>query len=240
MVKVENIKQLLSAYEQATDTGIQVMLQELIPGDDTQGVNYNSYFWNGQPLVEVTAQKVRLTADGYGVPCVVRSKEIPEVIEPGRKILEGMGYYGYSCTEFKKDVRDSVYKLMEVNGRHNRSTLLAVRCGINFPFIEYKHLTQGELPAKRTYRTGIYWIDEVRDVIQGPQYCYKERYSLLQYIRPYLGPHIFAVFDVKDMKPFVKRCTDLIRMGIQRIFSIFTNNSKERKTNQEQNYPQGS
>ena len=80
MVKGENINQLLSAYRQAADVGIQVMLQELIPGDDMQGVNYNSYLCNDQALVEFTEQKVRVSAKGYGVPCVVRSKEIPEVI----------------------------------------------------------------------------------------------------------------------------------------------------------------
>ncbi len=29
---------------------------------------------------------------------------------------------------------------MEMNGRHNRSGLLAVKCGINFPWIEYQGL----------------------------------------------------------------------------------------------------
>ncbi len=226
MVRVENFDQMLSAYKQATDAGMEVMLQEFIPGDDTQGVNYNSYFRDGEPLVEFTAEKVRLSPPEFGVPRVAINKDIPEIIEPGRKILQALGFYGYSCTEFKKDARDGVYKLMEVNGRHNRSALLSVRCGINFPWIEYEHLILGKQPSTNSYRSGIYplgkkatseisnrvyWIDEFKDVIHSTKYCIKERYSLIQYIRPYIKPHIFATFDWKDPMPFIKRCFDLIK-----------------------------
>jgi D-aspartate ligase len=71
------------------------------------------------------------------VPSVVISKDINGVIESGRKILQASSYDGYSCTEFKKDIRDGKYKLMEINGRHNHSALLSIRCGINFLLIEY-------------------------------------------------------------------------------------------------------
>jgi predicted ATP-grasp superfamily ATP-dependent carboligase len=203
-VRVENVDQMLVAYNQATEAGVEVMLQELIPGGDTQGVNYNSYSWDGKPLVEFTAQKVRLSPPHFGVPRVVISKDIPEIIKPARKFLKAMGFYGYSCTEFKKDERDGIYKLMEVNGRHNRSELLSVRCGINFPWLEYRHLTEGELPSASAYRHGVYWIDEFRDIFQSARSFKKERYSLIQYLRPYLSRHVFATFDLKDPKPFIK------------------------------------
>jgi len=215
MVRVDNFDQVLAAYQKAADAGLEVMLQELIPGDDSHSANYNSYFWNGEPLVEFTAQQLRKGPPEFGSPRVVMSKDIPEVIEPGRRILQAMGFYGYSCTEFKKDPRDGVYKLMEVNGRHNRSSLLAVRCGINFPWLQYKHLVQGELPSPSDYRTGIYWISLDRDLVYSAKYRKKERYPLIQYIRPYLRPHIFAIFDWKDPKPFLQRSINLVKSAIQ-------------------------
>lgn len=217
MVRVDNFDQMLAAYQQAADVGLEVMLQELIPGDDSYGANYNSYFWNGEPLVEFTAQQLRNGPPEFGSPRVVMSKDIPAVIEPGRKILQAMGFYGFSCTEFKQDPRDGVYKLMEVNGRHNRSSLLAVRCGINFPWLQYKHLVQGELPSPSDYRTGLYWISLDRDVVYSLKHRNKERYSLMQYIRPYLRPHVFAIFDWKDPRPFVQRSINLVKRAIQAI-----------------------
>jgi predicted ATP-grasp superfamily ATP-dependent carboligase len=210
------------------------MLHEYIPGDDTQGVNYNSYFWNGEPLVEFTAEKVRLAPQGFGVPRVVISKDFPEVKEPGRKILKAMNFYGYSCTEFKRDIRDGTFKLMEVNGRHNLSTLLSVKCGINFPWLMYKHLVLGDLPSASDYKSGIYWIDLTKDIIYNLAHYHKERYSLVQYLRPYISPHVFAILDWKDPKPFIKRWIDLVRMPFKQIGDLLSNNflsqSKQVKT----------
>jgi D-aspartate ligase len=211
MVRVDNLQQMLAAYQEAADANLETMLQEFIPGDDKQGVNYNSYFWNGGPLIEFTAEKVRNAPPQYGSPRVAVSKHIPEVLEPGRKILHAMGFYGFSCTEFKRDARDGIYKLMEVNGRHNRSGLLSVRCGINFPWIQYKHLVYGELPTACAYQTGIYWIDLFRDINYSLKCFREEGYSLSQYFKPYRSPHVFAILDKRDLKPFIRRAINLTK-----------------------------
>jgi D-aspartate ligase len=110
MVNAHNLDQLVAAYREAADVGLEVMLQEFIPGGASEGVNYNSYSWGGETLVEFTAAKLRNAPRDTGSPCCNMSAVIPEVIEPGRKILQAMGFYGYACTEFKRDPRDGVYK----------------------------------------------------------------------------------------------------------------------------------
>lgn len=215
MTKVENDWQMLLEYHRARKAGIMVMLQEYIPGKETNGANYNSYFWEGQALVEFTAQKVRYAPSEFGVPRVVVSRTIPEVVKYGRRLLKGLGYCGFSCTEFKRDSRDGRYKLMEVNGRHNRSGTLAVRCGVNFPWIEYSHLTHGEFQAPGDPLDGVYWIDEISDVVNSIRHYRQERHPLKHYLRPYRDRHVFAVFDAGDMKPFLKRCLDLAGMAFR-------------------------
>jgi predicted ATP-grasp superfamily ATP-dependent carboligase len=216
IVKVYNIDQMLAAYRQAAAAGLDVILQELIPGHDSLGVNYNSYFWDGEPLLEFTAQKVRSAPPELGSPCVARSQLVPEVLESGRKLLKAMGYYGYSCSEFKLDPRDGVYKLMEVNGRHNLSTLLAVRCGLNFPWLHYRHLVEGVIPQQTAYREGLYWIDMERDLTYVPNLLFHEKESMSRIIRPYVSPHTSAVFDIRDPKPFFKRYGDFVRRLFER------------------------
>jgi predicted ATP-grasp superfamily ATP-dependent carboligase len=217
MVKVGNYPQMLAAYRQAADAGFEVMLQEFIPGDATQGANYNSYSWGGKALVEFTAAKIRNAPRETGSPSVALSQHIPEVIEPGRKILQALGFYGYACTEFKRDPRDGLYKLVDINGRHNLSSLLAVRSGINFPWIHYEHLVRGKLPSPSDFQTGIYWIDLIRDISCAPEYFLKEGYTPAQYLRPYLSPHVFAILDSADPKPFGKRCVGLARTALRRL-----------------------
>jgi predicted ATP-grasp superfamily ATP-dependent carboligase len=187
------------------------MLQEFIPGDDTHGVNYNSFFLNGEPKIEITAEKVRLSPPLIGFPRVVVSKHIPQVIEPGRKMLKATGYNGFSCMEFKKDSRDGIYKLMEVNGRHNLSTPLSVKSGINFPFLTYMHIVYGELSeVNNGFKEGIYWIDLGKDIIESIRSFRKEHFSILEYIKPYLKPKVFTIPSIKDPLPLLHRTSDII------------------------------
>ena len=227
MMLVDNIDQLLAVFRQTSEEGIEVVFQEFIPGNDDQVVNYNSYFWNGQPMVEFAAQHIRNAPPFFGSPCVVASKEIPEVIEPGRKILHAMGFYGYSCTEFKKDPRDGVYKLIDVNGRHNLSTLLAVHCGINFPWIHYKHLVEGELPSSNGFRENIYWIDLIRDAFYSISHI-KSNPSFIQFAKPYIHSRQFAILDWKDPKPFLRRIVYLIKRAFKELFNVPFQNLRDK------------
>lgn len=208
LVMAEDMGQLHKAFTEANSAGLDVMLQEYIPGDTCNNVNYNSYFWGNRPLAEFTAQKIRLSPPEFGVPCVVKSKDVTEVISPGRQILSALGYYGYSCTEFKKDSRDGTYKLMEVNGRHNRSTLLSVHCGLNFPWLEYLHRMYGEIPEQQSYKNGIYWIDEVKDIAQ--HLFKRNNNSMSDFCKPYSSERVFSVLDTQDMYPICKRMSNLI------------------------------
>ena len=159
MAVARTYDELIEAWTEADEVGLEVVVQEFVPGDDSHGANYNAYFWDGRPVVEFTAQKLRLSPPRIGFPALVRSREIPELIEPGRRLLQGMGFYGFGNVEFKQDQRDGTYKLMELNGRHNNSGLLAVRAGVNFPWIMYRHLVEGELPTSSVaQKNGIYWI----------------------------------------------------------------------------------
>ena len=218
MVRADSLLQLEEACTMATEAGLEVMLQEIIPGDDIEGVNYNSYMWEGEVLTEFTAVHVRNAPPWFGSPRVVVSRKVPEVIEPGRRLLRELGFYGYACTEFKRDPRDNVYKLMEVNGRHNLSTLLAVHCGINFPWLHYQHLSEGIAPQTSGFREEVYWIDLFRDLAFSGMYLPQERQSLADYLRPYLRPHIFAILDRTDPGPFLQRLRSLANKARGKLF----------------------
>lgn len=209
MIKAASVDEVARAFLQAAEAGLEVMLQELIPGDDHEVVNYNAYAWQGEALTEFTAIHVRNAPPWFGSPRVVVSRAVPEVIDPGRRILRALGFSGYACIEFKRDPRDGTYKLMEVNGRHNLSTMLAVRCGINFPWLHYRHLTVGEIPQACAFEQEVYWIDLVRDIGYTGLFLTRERHSPAAYLRPYLQPHVFAILDRGDFGTFRGRLVAL-------------------------------
>jgi predicted ATP-grasp superfamily ATP-dependent carboligase len=192
-----------------------MVLQEYIPGHDSQGLNYNCYFWDGSPLVEFTAQKVMNAPPYLGSPCAVRSRplaEVAEAVEAGRRLLSAGRLNGFACTEFKRDPRDGIYKLMEVNVRHNLSAELAIHCGVNFPWLQYRHLVEGRLPEPQGFKAGVSWIDLARYLKNCVRHFGSE-FSLTQFLRLFLQPHVFADLHWSDPRPFARK---LIRRRIRR------------------------
>lgn len=211
--RVENVQEMIRAYSVARSLSLEVMLQEFIPGDERCGAVYNSYFWNGEPLVEFTSRKVRNSPPDTGSPSVLVSEWIPEIAELGRRLLKAAKFSGYSCTEFKRDPRDGEYKLMEVNARHNLSSLLATRCGMNFPWLQYQHLVHGLVPAQCDTQQGIYWIDVTRDMQNVRHYLRRPGYSIGNFLEPYRRPRVFAVLDRHDLEPAAARGRDTVRVA---------------------------
>jgi D-aspartate ligase len=220
--RVESPEEAIRAYSVARSHSLDVILQEFIPGDELCGAVYNSYFLNGEPLVEFTSRKIRNSPPETGSPSVVVSEWIPEVAEVGRRLLRAVKFSGYSCTEFKLDPRDGEYKVMEVNARHNLSSLLATRCGLNFPWMQYQHLVDGIVPVQRDYEQGIYWIDITRDMQNLPHYLGRPGYTLGSFLKPYRRSHIFAVLDRHDLGPAATRGIGAIRVGTGRLWSKLT------------------
>ena len=217
MLRIANEGELLTQYEKVRKLGIDVMIQELIPGGDAEGVNYNSYFVDGVPIAEFTARKLRLEPPFFGSPRVLFSSYVSEIIEPGRAILRDLRYSGFSCMEFKRDVRDGQYKLMEINCRSNRTGSLAVACGINFPWVMYQHLVHGRAVSCNGFKENVAWIEGTSDVFRFLASRRDERYSLREYIRPYRMENVFAVLSISDPLPFLKRCQYLIGQGLKKI-----------------------
>ncbi|HET6819220.1 MAG TPA: hypothetical protein VFH98_01560, partial [Candidatus Limnocylindria bacterium] len=213
MVRVTGMDELAAAYREAAGVGLEIMLQELIPGDDRSGVNYIAYRVPGSPPVEFTAAKVRLTPPSFGPPSVVVSRDIPEVLGPARRLLDALGYEGFSCTEFKLDARDGTYKLMEVNGRFNLSSLLMLRCGLNFPLMAYRHHLFDEAPSAADSPQGIHWIDGTKDIAYALPQLVRHPTRIGAFTEPYRRPHVFAVFDRDDPRPLVVRYRNLVGRG---------------------------
>ena len=204
---------LTDAWAAAAELGLGVMVQDVIPGRDVLGVNYNAFRAQGEVRAECTARKVRLSPPRFGIPRVVHSAVVPEVVEPARALLDALGLEGFANVEFKLDERDGVYRLLEVNCRHNRSTLLSVLSGVDFPYMDYRYALTGELPTPVRQRTGGYWIDETDDVLLSLTRAGRDGAGLREIVRPWRGQKVFAAYDRADLGPWAVNVRRLMEKG---------------------------
>lgn len=203
MIPADTSHELENALRRCLDEGMPVMVQEFIPGGPANGAVYAGYFDEGECLAETTHGKVRDGPPVYGSPRVAISKHIPEIIEPSRRLMEATAFTGFACVEFKRDHRDGVFKLMEVNARHNLAGALHVKSGVDYPWIQYEHLVYGRRPDPVTARDGIYWIDVFRDIGYTMRGWRSEGLTFGEFIKPYVHSAAFRRFDWRDPLPFL-------------------------------------
>jgi predicted ATP-grasp superfamily ATP-dependent carboligase len=164
VVVVGSKTELRSAYERIIRMGVRVMIQEIIPGEDGDLFGYLA-FWDGVEgeRAWLTKRKLRQYPPGFGDGSLQETVEAPEVARLSRLLLQAFGYRGFVGVEFKRDPRDGGCRLMEINARTVSGNELAIRAGVDFPWIGYQYLTGGTLePA--VFRRGVRYVNEEWDV----------------------------------------------------------------------------
>ncbi len=212
--EVNNDSELTSKFRICLEADQEVMLQEIIPGPETNLYKMQTYVNSkGELSAKFFWNKIRQHPPMFGVGRVGISRErsdrentFEEVEKLAEILLKHSGYKGYFSIEFKKDPRDNQLKLMEVNVRMPRNGALAIESGVNIPWIIYKDLVEDEQIIVTDYKKNFYWIEIYIDVYNAIFHRKKENFTFREYIEPYLSKNkVFAVFSLHDIKPFLKQ-----------------------------------
>ena len=110
--------ELLAAYRQASEHGVEVVLLEVIPGPDDLLCSYYTYLdENGAPQFHFTKRIIRRYPEREGFGCYHITDWNPEVRDLGLRLFRHAGLKGVANVEFKRDPRDGRLKLIECNAR---------------------------------------------------------------------------------------------------------------------------
>jgi D-aspartate ligase len=177
------------------------MVQELIPGDDDELYMLGSYLAaDGEALGLFSGRKLLQTPPGIGTCRIGEAIWVDGVVEQGLRLLRGFGFHGLSQVEFKRDPRDGVFKLMEVNARLWQWHGLAIACGVDLPRMAYWDLLGQRLPAARSNGSSKRWA-----------------ITLFGGTRPVLlrPPYVDAVFARDDPVPALAQAARALRRGFR-------------------------
>lgn len=204
--RVNSPQELEKRFESILPTGLQVAVQSIILGPNTNHYKINVYIGvSGQPLAVFTLRKIRQYPTEFGVGTLVESLYMPELVDLGLAFFQGIGYRGIGSIEFKRDDRDGKLKMIELNPRLWQQNALATKCGINFPLIQYLDLNG--CPPNRPVRfvEGIKWVDIMSDFQAFWDYHRQGRLSLLEWLTSLYGTTTFSSFALDDPVPFLRK-----------------------------------
>ncbi len=201
----QNKDQARLIVETATAEGGDLIAQEIVTGPDRDCFKYCACFsTESRPLAELTLRKLRNNPIRFGVASACQSEDLPEVMALGRRLLTALGYQGVGSIEFKRDGRDGVLKLIEINTRYWQQNSLATACGLNFPLLHYLEATGQHPEPAAGFATGIKWVDLRADTDSFLRYRREGLLSFGDWRRSLAGPKVYADYQSRDVGPALK------------------------------------
>ena len=209
-IVVRNDEELEYASLNVCREKIPFLLQEMIPGDDDEVIGIGVYL-NRQsiPLGVSSFRKIYQNPKGHGRGVLAKSESLAGLEGQALSFLQKCKYSGLAEIEFKRDTRNGVYKLIEINTRPWSQIELATRCDCNLALIAYNDLSGSKIDhtPKCARDKNIYWVSELPYLSYFIKYGLwrtKPNFPLKKFFTLFMKRKFcFAVFAWKDPKPFV-------------------------------------
>lgn len=182
-------------YEQHRDELDGFIAQEVVPGADDTLWLCSGTFNHRHELVEgLVKRKIRMSPPHFGVCSFAISASNPTVLELAAKVGKGLRYTGHAALEFKWDLRDGLYKYIELNPRTPASVALDEASGVPTVWNTYRVALGEEVePAPSRQRDGVVYLIPLEDMYHRMKDGERLPAILLHYLRyafhKRVGPH---------------------------------------------------
>ncbi len=194
---------LLDQFQAMGGAG-RVLLQEYVPGDDSDIWMFNGYFdRRSQCLAGFTARKVRQLPAGMGLCAIGVCEPNDQVERLSRRFLSAIGYQGVVDIDYRWDERDGTFKVLDVNPRLGGAFRLMVdRRGLDVARAMYLDMTDRAVPHVEL-KAGRRWLLEAADLLAFRDYRRSQGLTFRRWLRSLRGVEEAATFSWADPLPFL-------------------------------------
>ncbi len=197
----ETATKLRSLYAECDPRRTNVIAQEIMQGPDSaKNCYFGVYASDGSLLGNATIQEDRTHPMFFGMPSVVHPVVDQEILTMCDKFFRDVGYIGIGEMELKRDSRDGIVKLIEVNARFTGSGDSAVYMGLETGWMHYLDLIGQKPRPVRPSRFDFYHICLKMDCMTVPRYLTEKAITWREILLPYRGKMEFYDFDLSDRR----------------------------------------
>jgi predicted ATP-grasp superfamily ATP-dependent carboligase len=183
----------------------EFVTQEYIPG---LGFGFYALCNHGEPRAIFMHRRLREYPVTGGASTAAESFRDPVLQDYGTRLLRSLKWHGIAMVEFKRDIRDSQFKLMEVNPKFWGSLDLSIAAGVDFPWLAVRMAMDGDVDPIFDYPVGVryHWLfpDEVLHVLARPR-------AVVSVIRDCLDMHTGSNLWLNDIKPNLLQIWSTVR-----------------------------
>jgi len=183
------------------------LIQEYCRGS---GIGIEILMKNGKVLAIFQHNRIREYPPTGGVSTLRESSKVnPKLKEYSVKLLKKIKWEGPAMVEFRYDKSTGNCALMEVNGRFWGSLPLAIKSGVDFPYLFYRSHFENSLnnPLNQTYKFGLkcrqFWADTkwLLDMLfkqqpSLPDFKISKPKAILEYLKSF---NLSTKYDVESL-----------------------------------------
>jgi predicted ATP-grasp superfamily ATP-dependent carboligase len=138
-----------------------------------------------------------------------------------------VGYYGVGEVELKKDPRDDVYKLIEVNARTTSQNRLAAECGVDAEYIAYLDANEYHIKAPIFQCDNIVWVDDFTDFVSCLIDLKRRNTTIAEVFRLLMVKKVHSIVDWDDPAPVVARIVNLVSRAFNLLLNSLSRNLRQ-------------
>ena len=215
--RADNRQELLALYDKASalaDPSV-IMIQDMIPGRGDTHFNFATLCQHGRVLACALVHRFRSLPIDAGSGTYAMTIDESEIETPSLHWLAKTNFTGLAEVSFKFDVRDGLYKLLDVNARAWGWHPMCSRAGVDFPYLMWR-LAHGEPITPVRARAGVRWVRTLYDLVSSLQAMRRGTLSLREYLSSLKGAeHEMYAFD--DLMPAVVEVPLLFKLAWRRM-----------------------
>ena len=204
-IVAQNSTELDTSIDPVITQKIPVVLQEIVPGPPTNLLGIAGYMDHNNELKGVFSyRRIRGWPIDFGCNSLIESipvKEVSEIKESLEDYLKRIKYCGLFEAEFKRDDRDGVTKIIEINARGWWQNHFPTVCGLNLVLMAYLDAIGKHVKYRETYKTGLKCIHSFGDMRASMTMFQNGELGLSEWL--YSIRHVidYPYFNAKDLLP---------------------------------------
>ena len=223
-----NPNELKAVLRKAPYNELRCLVQKRIQG---KGIGIFLLARNGEILARFAHRRIREKPPSGGVSVLCESIQPPaEALDVASRLISTIGWHGVAMVEFKWDAEENRPKLIEVNARFWGSLNLAIRAGVDFPFLLYQLALGEKVEGPAEYRIGLKSRWELGDLdhlilrlMRDPKHPslsgtrVRKRDAVAAFLTDFFRPSVVhEVFNHGDPGPFLFEAKEYVRNLVSR------------------------
>lgn len=210
---VNSPSELIATYNSIHQYFPYPLIQEYVPG-----FNYSvaAVYNEGKPRAFCCIKVQRAWPRSGGNSCYRESASLdPQMKNYTEKLLESLNWHGIAEVEFRLDPRDNTPKLMEINPRFWGSLCVAMKAGVDFPYLLYKIAMDGDTRGTFNYKLGVkgrlleqelfYLVSLIKDSSENSNERSSNLSLFASWLKFYEPGLFYDTFEMSDPVPFFFR-----------------------------------